>query len=306
MKKFLRGIQTVGQRILAEKKSFTVRYPFRYQIRLYSLSYEAAEKIKGQLDFKDALLHTPENAAADPSLNYKGLVLLAAGPGCKHPLLKRLAEPYLEFGLPVVCMINDIASLIFCTPAQRRMSRVLNVVSANLNGPCPIVLKLYCGGITALLPAAAKDLSKPYCKLELAGTIFDSGPPTMKPRNILNASKFLSSQNLYPTWFHKMKELIKALTLSVLSGYRKKAVYDRLMYSPFLNRTPQLYVYSTADYILDIEYINKLIDYQRQHNADVTKHTFNDTLHMLHRLKRAKEYDEMLLNFLAKKCNLPL
>ena len=304
MKKFLRGIQLVGQQILAEKRSFTVRYPCRYQIRLYSLSYEAAEKIRGQLDFRDALLITPEDA--DPSSDYKGLVLLAAGPASRYPSLKRFAEPYLEAGLPVITMINDNASLVFCTPAQRRMSRVFNVVSANLNGPCPMVLKLYCGGITALLPAAAQELLKPNCKLELAGAIFDSGPPTMKPRDIMNASKFLSAQNRYPTWFHKMKELIKTLTLSIISGSRKKAVYERVMYGPFLNHTPQLYVYSTSDYILDIEYINTLIDYQRQHDADVTKYTFNDTLHMLHRLKHAKEYDEVLLNFLTKKCNLPL
>ena len=288
----------VGQSIA--RRGFIIRH----QIRSYSLSYEAAEKIKIQLNSRDARLVTPEDA--DSSSDYKGLVILAAGPASKYPSLKRFAEPYLESGLPVVTMINCNSSLAFCTPAQRRMSRVFNAVSANLTESCPVVIKLYCGGITGLLPAAAKEFAKPGCKLKLAGAIFDSGPPTLKPSDIFKASKFLSSQNRYPTWFHKIKELVKTLTLTVISGSRKQAVYERVWYSPFLYRTPQLFVYSTADFVINIDYINHLIDYQRQHNADVTKYTFDDTVHMLHRLKHAKEYDEMLFDFLTKKCNLPL
>ena len=300
----MKRLLLVGQRMLAEKKGFIIRHQIHSRIRSYSLSYEATERIKNQLDSRDARLVTPEDA--DPSSDYKGLVILAAGPASKHPSLKRFAEPYLASGLPVITMINCNSSLVFCTPAQRRMNRVFNAVSTNLTGPCPVVIKLYCGGITALLPAASKEFSKPGCKLKLAGAIFDSGPPTLKPRDIINASKFLSSQNRYPTWFHKMKELVKTLTLAIVSGSRKTAVYERVMYSPFLNHTPQLYIYSTADFIINIDYINLLIDYQRQHDADVTRHIFNDTPHMLHRLKHAKEYDEVLYDFLTKKCNLPL
>ena len=293
----------VGGQSIA-RRSFIIRHSIRHQIRPYSLPYEAAEKIKGQLDSRDGRLVTPEDA--DPSADYKGLVILAAGPGSKHPTLKRFAEPYLESGLPVITMINCNSSLAFCTPAQRRMSRVFNTVSANLTESCPVVIKLYCGGITALLPAAAKEFSKPGCKLKLAGAIFDSGPPTLKPRDIFLASKFLSLQNRYPTWFHKMKELVKTLTVTIVGGSRKQAVYEKVWYSPFLYQTPQLFVYSTADWVINTDYINHLIDYQRQHNADVTKYTFNDTIHMLHRLKHAKEYDEMLYDFLTKKCNLSI
>ena len=50
--------------------------------------------------------------------------------------------------------------------------------------------------------------------------------------------------------------------------------------------------------------LHKFIDKQRQYKADITVLTFNDTLHMLHRLKYPKEYDNILFNFLRTKCKM--
>ena len=287
-------------RFLAMKRRFIIRQ----QIRSYTLSYELAERIKSQLDFWDAQLVTPEDA--NPSSVYKGLVILAAGPIAKYPALRYFSTPYLNYGLPVIAMNHSMSSFGFCTPAQRKMSRVFNVVSSILSEPCPVVMKLYCGGATTYFPAAAEEFSKPDCKLKLAGVIFDSGPPMLTPREMIDSSKNFASQNRYPTWFHRTQELILPLILATLNGSRKRAIMERMMYGPFLHHTPQLYVYSTADYIINIDYINKIIDYQRQHNADVTTHTFSDTRHMLHRVKYPTEYDDLLFNFLENKCGLPV
>ena len=184
------------------------------------------------------------------------------------------------------------------------MSRVLKVVSANMTEPCPVVMKLYCASISTFIPAAANEFSKPDCKLKLVGAIFDSGPPVLNPRNIIKASRFLSSQNRYPTWFHRMAELLPILFLVVVNARRKRVAFERVMYSPFLNNIPQLYVYSATDDIINTDYINKFIDYQRRHNADVTRYIFSDTLHMLHRLKYPKENDKIFLDFLKEKCDM--
>ena len=286
-------------RMLAKKRSFFIR---PHQFRFYSLPHEVAEKIKSQLDHHDACLLTP--ADANPSSVYKGLVILGAGPIAKYPALKNFSTPYLESGLPVITMSNSMSSFGFCTPAQHKMSRVFNVVCANLSEPCPVVMKLYCSGITTYFSAAAEQFSKPGCKLKLVGAIFDSGPPMMIPMEILLSSKFFALQNRYPTWYHQLKELFMPLLLATFNGWRKRAALERVMYSPFLHHTPQLYVYSTSDYIITADYINKLIGSQRQHNADVTTHTFSDTLHMLHRLKYPREYDNLVFDFIRKKCNL--
>ena len=289
------------QQLLAGKRGFIIRY----QIRYYSLPYETAEMIKSQLDYRDAQLVTPKDA--NPSSVYKGLVILAAGPIAKYPALKKFSTPYLEFGLPVITMGNSKTSWGFSTIAQHKMARVFNVVSANLTESCPVVMKLYCSGFTTYLPAAVKEFSKPGCKLQLAGAIIDSGPPTMTLEDMMNLSKFLTLQNRYPTWFHKMRELAILFLFIFLNGQRRRAALDRvIMDSPFLHHTPQLYMYSTTDYILKVDYLNKLIRSQQQHNADVTRHIFKDTLHMLHRLKYPKEYDNLVCNFLRKKCDLPI
>ena len=279
-------------------------YIVRQQIRNYTFSYESAEKIKSQLDFWDAQLVTPEDA--NPSSLYRGLVILAAGPIAKYPALRYFSVPYLNYGLPVIAMNHSMTSFGFCTPAQQKISRVFNVVSSILPKPCPVVMKLYCGGATTYFPTAAEEFSKPDCKLKLAGVIFDSGPPMLTPREMIDSSKNFASQNRYQTWFHRMQELILPLMLATLNGSRKRAIMERTMYGPFLHSTPQLYVYSTADYIINIDYINKIIDHQRQQNADVTTHTFSDTRHMLHRVKHPREYDDLLFDFLKNKCGLPV
>ena len=187
------------------------------------------------------------------------------------------------------------------------MARVFDVMSANLTEPCPVVLKLYCSGFTTYFPAAAKEFSRPGCKLHLAGVIVDSGPPTMTLKDMMNLSKFLTLQNRYPTWFHKVRELAVPFLFAILNGQRRRAALDRMiMHSSFLHHTPQLYMYSATDYILKVDYLNRLIGSQQQHNADVTRHIFNDTLHMLHRLKYPNEYDNLVCDFLRKKCCLPI
>ena len=288
------------QHFLTVRRSFIIRQ----QIRCYSIPFEVAEKIKDQLEFWDAQLLTPEDA--NPSSVYKGLVILAAGPIAKYPALRYFSVPYLKSGLPVITMNHSMASFGFSSPAHHKMSKVFDVVSANVTEPCPVVMKLYCGGATTYFPAAVEQFSKPGCKLKLAGIIFDSGPPVLTLREIIDSSKNFASQNRYPTWFHRMQELILPLILTALNGSRKRAIMERVMFSQFLHHTPQLFVYSTADFIINIDYINKVIDYQRQHNANVTTHTFSDTRHMLHRVKHPEEYDNLLFDFLKHKCGLPL
>ena len=289
MRKFL----CAGQRVMAEWKSS--------MIRSYSLSYEAVERIKSQLDDQDARLVTPENT--NPSSEYKGLVILSA-PYCGYRRAVNIfSVPYLGAGLPVIIILN--ASLVFSTPARRKMSRVFNVVSANMTEPCPVVMKLYCGSITTYIPVAANEFSKPGCKLKLVGAIFDSGPPFLSPMAVIKGSRFVSLLNRYPTWFHRMAELLPILFLVVVNARRQRVAFERVMYSPFLNDIPQLYVYSATDDIINTDYINKCIDYQRRHNADVTRYIFSDTFHMLHRWKYPKENDKILLDFLKEKCDMP-
>ena len=295
MRRFLR----TGQWVMAESRAEWKRS----MIRSYSLSYEAAERIKSQLDNRDARLVTPENI--DPSSEYKGLVIVST-PYCGYRrAVNVFCAPYLRAGLPVIFIINVTATIVFNTPAQRKMSRVFNVVSANITEPCPVVMKLFCASFSTYIPAAANELLKHGCKLKLVGAIFDSGPPLLTPMSAIKANRFMSLQNFFPTWFHRMAQLLPFLFVAVVNARRKRVAFERVMYSPFLNDIPQLYVYSTIDEVINTDYVNKLIDYQRQHNADVTVHTFSDTLHILHRWSYPNEYDKMLVDFLAEKCDMP-
>ena len=117
--------------------------------------------------------------------------------------------------------------------------------------PCPVVMKLYCASISTYIPAAANEFSKPGCKLKLVGAIFDSSPPFVSPMTTIKGSKFASSQNHYPTWFHRIAELLSILFLVVVNARRQRVAFERVMYSPFLNEIPQLYVYSATDDLIN-------------------------------------------------------
>ena len=291
--------------VLSTCRNFAVpiRTKIIHQIRTNNcLSYKGVEKIKSLLKFGDAQLATPDDV--DPTSGYKGLVILGAGPIANYPALKKFSAPYLSCGLPVIMMTKSKSSWAFRAPAERKMSRVFSEVSRILTEPCPVVFKLYCTGSTTWLPAAAKELSKPDCKLKLAGVIFDSGPTSMNPGGIFDLAKFFMLRKRYTTWLDGIKELSIPYLLASINGSRKGAAFERLMESSFLYHVPQLYVQSSTDNVIKVDYINKMIDHHKQHNADVTKHIFIDTPHMLHRLKYPQDYDNLLFDFLRKKCNI--
>ena len=281
-------------------RNFIIRYQ---TIRPYSLSYEEAEKIKSQLQYRDAKLLTPKNG--DSSTEYKGIMLLACGPVMKYNSMKQFSTPYLEAGFAVINMNNGFVDFAFCRPADAKINNVLGLISDNISKPCPLVAKMYCSGTPTYLPSIIKKLSQPDCKLKLSGVIFDSSPPLSAAIDVIRASRFFEGQKRYPTVYHRIKEALIPYTCMLVNGVSKRNALDRITStSSLFQSVPQLYVYSTTDICLDMSRLHKFIDKQCQRKADVTVHTFNDTLHMLHRLKYPKEYDNLLFNFLRTKCKL--
>ena len=281
------------------------------QLRAYSLSRESAEKIKNQLSYNRARLHTPEDL---PEQNqnftegYKGLVVLAAGPVIGQNSLKQLPTLYLQSGFAVMTIIHRQIDYGFCTAADRTVDKMFNILSATLDDSCPIVLKLCCSGSYSYLPRIIHRISQPDCNLNVVGAIFDSGPPLVHWRIILRISQYFHEIGKYRNPLHRLEELILPLLSSTINVRNKRKHLEDLMYSPNtkLITIPQLYVYSLTDFTLDFPYINGMIDKQREYGGDATCYTFPDTLHLFHRLKYPEEYDGLIFEFLRSKCKLPV
>ena len=286
--------------MLPKARKSIVRYPAL--LRYYSLSCEDAENIKSQLNYKDAKLLTPKNSG--PSTGYKGLMLIACGPVMQYKGMSHLSAPYLDNGIAVINMCNNLMDWAFCKPADKKIDRVLGIVSNKLTQSCPFVLKLYCSGAATYLSSIIKQLSQVGCKLDLKGLIFESGPCEFVANDIVQSSIFFKSQNRYPTVLHQLKEIMPFYTLVLLNGARKRRAQEMVASNTMLHSVPQLYVHSATDHCVDLNHLHRFIEKQQQYKADVTVHSFDDASHMLARMKYPVEYDNVLFNFLHTKCKM--
>jgi len=236
----------------------------------------------------------------------KGLVVLAAGPVIGHTSLRQLPTLYLQSGFAVLTIIHRQLDYGFCTAADSTVDKMFNILSSTVDESCPIVLKLYCSGSYSFLPRIIHRISQPHCNLNVVGAIFDCGPPLVHWKVILWISQYFNEIGKYPTVFHRIKEGVLPMLSSTVNVRNKRKHLEDLIYSSNskLIAIPQLYVYSLADFTLDFPYINRMIDKQREYGADVTLHTFPDTIHMFHRLKYPEEYDGLIFEFLRSKCKL--
>ena len=272
--------------------------------RAYSLSYEAAERIKGQLIQSQARLIIPENS--QPTTTYKGIIILIAGPFGKFTTLKRYSEPYLQEGFAAVNVLHSRIDYLSCTTCNRKVDRIFDVLSSTITDPCPIVVKFYCTGSISFLPPILRRVSQPDCNLRISGMIFDSAPLAYNWTTAFNVYRMFNELAIHQkkNQFQKIMGTFFAGILGMVSSKTKHHYFEPFVFNPnsVLCTIPQLYIYSPIDYIAELSYVEKVIDDQKKYGADVTAKIFPDTMHILHRKKYPEEYDKTELNFLTQKC----
>ena len=270
--------------------------------RAYSLSYEAAERIKGQLIQSQARLITPENS--QPTSTYKGIVMLAAGPFARYTSLKRYSGPYLQEGFAAINILHSKINFPSCSTCDRKVDRIFDVLSSAVSDSCPIVLKFYCSGSMSFLPPILRRVSQPDCNLQISGIIFDSSPVFYNWTTAINVYRMFDDMAQHLNQFQKIRGTLFTGIFGLGSRIIKHRYFERFVFNPnsVLRTIPQLYIYSPADYITVLPYLEKVIDEQKKYGADVTTKVFPDTYHMVHRRKYPEEYDKTVLKFLTEKC----
>ena len=270
--------------------------------RAYSLSYEAAEKIKGQLIKSQVRLITPENS--QPTTTYKGIIMLAAGPFAKFTSLKRYSEPYLQEGFAAVNILHSKINFPLCTSCDRKVDRIFDTLSSAITDSCPIILKFYCSGSMSFLPPILRRVSQPDCNLRISGIIFDSTPVFYNWATAFNVYRMFDDMAQHLNQFQKIRGTLFTGIFGLASRRTKRRYFEQFVFNPdsVLCTIPQLYLYSPADYVIVLSYLEKIIDEQKKYGADVTIKIFPDTYHMVHRRKYPEEYDKTVRRFLTEKC----
>lgn len=273
-----------------------------HTLRAYSLTHEAAERIKGQLIQSQARLITPENS--QPTATYKGLLMLTTGPFAKFTTQRRYSELYLQEGFATINFLHSKINFPSCTSCDRKIDRIFDVLSSTITDSCPIVLKFYCSGSLSFLPPIMRRVSQPDCNLRIAGIIFDSTPVYYNWTTAWNVYQMFDDLAPHLNQFQKIGGTLYTGVFGLMSRKNKHHYFERFAFNPnsILCTIPQLYIYSPADYIPVLSYLEKVIDEQRKYGADVTTKVFPDTLHMMHRRKYPDEYDNTVRQFINEKC----
>ena len=269
--------------------------------RSYSLSYVDTQHINLQLNKRQARLLTPDNTDT-----YKGLVIMAAGPFTRFHRIKEFSYPYLQAGFAVVNIYHSGFAFASRTVCEKRIGKIFDVLSSTMDQYCPIVLKLYCSGSNSFLPAIIRKASQPDCNLNLTGVIFDSGPPLFEWMAVLATLRLFREVKRNTNLITEIKDFMFFLMFGLPFNTGKQRHTDELMYNPdtLLSTIPQLYLYSFADYVINLQYLQKVINEQKGFGADVSVVTFSDSLHVRLRLKHHELYDETVFQFLRSKCHL--
>ena len=268
----------------------------------YSFTHEAAERIKGQLIHSEARLVTPENS--QPTTTYKGLLIMAAGPFAQFGRLKKYSNPYLQEGFAAINILHSKINFPSCTSCDHKVDRIFDVLSSAITDSCPIVLKFYCSGSMSFLPPILRRASQPDCKLRIAGVIFDSTPVYYDWATAFNVYRMFKDLAKDLTKFQWIKGSLYTAFFGLISRRNKRRYFERFVFNPnsILSSIPQLYIYSPADYLPVLPYLEKVIEEQKRFGANVTTKVFPDTLHMVHRKKYPEEYDNVVFQFLTEKC----
>ena len=272
------------------------------QRQSYSLSHEAAERIKYQLIPQQARLIIPE----DVQPTYPGLVILTTGPFTGFSALKKFSDLYLQKGFAVVNVLHDHIDFALCTTCNRKIDKIFDVLSSNVTDSCPIVLKLYCTGSYSFLSPIMRRISQPDCKLKITGIVFDSGPIYVGRESIQNLQYYLEDLGMLKTKFQSVMYIVNSLIFGKLNSRTKHRYFTHYVFNPnsILRTIPQLYIYSLVDTVASASYLQKIINEQKKYGADVTTKVFPDTIHMMHRQKYREEYDATVFQFLTSKCKL--
>ena len=270
--------------------------------RAYSLTYEAAERIKGQLKQGQVRLITPENS--QPASIYKGIIMLAAGPFAQFSRLRKYSNPYLQEGFAAVNILHSKVNYASCTSCDHKIDRIFDALSSSITDSCPIVLKLYCSGAHSFLPPILRRVSQPDCRLRIAGIIFDSAPVFYNLKTAWNIYRMFDDMAQHLNQFQKIRGTLFGGIFGMACRRNKHRYLEHFVFNPnsILPTIPQLYINSPVDYMVVLSYLEKVIREQKKYGADVTIKMFPDTYHVVHRKKYPEEYDQTVLKFINEKC----
>ena len=233
-------------------------------------------------------------------LRSKGIVVILGWTASRAKTMKKYANIYSELGVPCICAAPSMPQVWFASYGSAKAKKMLKGVEENSEEGSGVVLHLFSGSSTTFLPTFIKDLTNKDSKHHLSGIIFDSAPASYSARSGIAAARIIKQQGIDVNPLVYYASYAAGVTVTAIVGKtRRKSLRDVLDH-PAMLQVPQLYLYSSSDSVIPMEYIEDEMRLQVSRGADVSSNCWHDSEHVRHFLKYPEEYTSQINKFMHK------
>lgn len=235
------------------------------------------------------------------------LVLLLGWYASNAKQLAKYSKFYNSRGIDTLALTLP-HSAVFSSQARARANQaaiaksIETVITSTIPTPNKLVAHVLSNGgyfgLLSIEPATTPTLFK---LLEGGGLVIDSAPAYLHAIAGARAISYSMTQKTFA------RSLIAALVtpLFVLNGMYTRLTTGIDVQASYWERSinyphngPELYLFSTADLLVDAEKLEGLISARKATNSKITSFDFIDSPHVLHYRVYSSKYEELLENFL--------
>lgn len=260
--------------------------------------YELQERIK-----KSSIeLHFPQD---EVQVKTRSLALLVGWAESRQKALSKFAAIYTKQGIPCLSIACPITTMWFTSLGNKLTHSLLTSLDHTIpldDHPINLAMHVFSGGGTAVFPRLLEELAKPYglltTKIRPKCVIFDSGPTMFSYKSGTAAARLVYKQGGFNFLTYSASRLVGS-TVNLFIGSRKRSELITALDSPLLNM-PQLYLYSTADSVCSSEWVERVMEEQREKGRTVESYSWQDSEHVRHLAEHPEQYEELVVRFLRK------
>lgn len=228
----------------------------------------------------------------------KGIVVLLGWGASRVKSIVKYAGIYSELGIPSVCAAPSLLEVWFPSFGGIKAKKILSGVKESSNQGCEMILHLFSGSCFNILPKIVEEVANKNNKLHLSGIVFDSGPVPFSLKHILAAANLVKQQGAYGPLTHAAACTTGTMITTIVGRKRRRSM--RTMLDHPVLQVPQLYLYSSSDSVVSMNYVEDEIRLQGSRGVDITSHCWNDSEHVKHFVQHPGEYTSQINKFVHK------
>ena len=256
----------------------------------------------------------PKNGKVYPAVSCSeggppAVTLLVGWMASREKVIGKYTSIYTRLGIPCVVLAPNERNVVFTSSGKSLCEAALDALlemkkeREDTPSPLPLIIHLFSGAGYAVFPKLLETWAHSNSVLKKSiiprCIIFDSGPTKFAFRPGVEAANLILHKERVFTLF--MYKLAVAIVTSAI-GSQKQKVLQSALESDTLH-IPQLYLYSLADTVVRYEWLQGIMENQREKGRSVSSHSWEHTEHLKLYLDHKEEYTQHIHSFL-KSCEL--